>query len=268
MEKPNNSLVFEGMVSVRALIDGAKNDPFARRIRTVLYAPERKEKNPKEYAYLSHRAEEGLFELKLCPKEEICALAAGSSHGGVVALCEAREYPALDALKAPEKGFYMMMEGLEDPFNFGYALRTIYAAGADGVILTGERTGSDGVVCRASAGASERMKIYRAEPEKAAAFFKNAGYKIVCADQKNAVSAFDADLSKPLLLVVGGEKRGITRAVLDACDEIVFLPYGRDFDQALSAASAASVFAYEVLRRDVENRKTSDPEKNRKSAKI
>ena len=40
--------------------------------------------------------------------------------------------------------------------------------------------------------------------------FKNNGYKVVCADIKNSVSVYDADLKKPILLIVGGEKRGIS----------------------------------------------------------
>ena len=39
--------------------------------------------------------------------------------------------------KIKENGFYVMIEGIEDPYNFGYALRSLYAAGADGVILSG-----------------------------------------------------------------------------------------------------------------------------------
>ena len=66
----------------------------------------------------------------------------------------------------------------------------------------------------------------------------------------NSVSVYESDLKKPLLLIVGGEKRGITRELLDRCDQIVRLDYGRDFDAALSAASAATVLAFEVLRQN------------------
>ncbi|MBQ9468395.1 MAG: RNA methyltransferase [Clostridia bacterium] len=240
-----NALVFEGMVSLRALIAGRK-----RKIEKVLYAESRKEKNVKEYAFLRHRAEEGLFELVLCPKEEIDGIAPSRTHGGVIALCKERVYPSLPG-KLPENGFYVMTEGIEDPFNFGYALRSLYAAGADGVILaSGVRTGADGTVCRSSAGASERMEICLSKPEDAVSFFRSQGYKIVCADLPDSVPVYDADLKKPLLLIVGGEKRGISRPVLDACDATVRLEYGREFDAALSAASAASILAFEVYRQN------------------
>lgn len=80
--------------------------------------------------------------------------------------------------------------------------------------------------------------------------FRERGYKIVCADLREAVCAFDADLSRPLLVIVGGERRGISRALLELADLRVLLPYGREFSASLSAASAASIIAYEVLRQN------------------
>ena len=75
-----------------------------------------------------------------------------------------------------------------------------------------------------------------------------SGYKIVCADIKNSVSVYEADLKKPLLLIVGGEKRGISSKILSRADEIVRIDYGRSFQNALSAASAATILSFEVLR--------------------
>ena len=81
--------------------------------------------------------------------------------------------------------------------------------------------------------------------------FKEKKYKIVCAGIRKSVSAYDADLKKPLLLVVGGEKRGISSSVLQKADSIVRLEYGREFMQSLSASSAATVLAFEVLRQNL-----------------
>ncbi len=57
----------------------------------------------------------------------------------------------------------------------------------------------------------------------------------------------EANLKKPLLLAVGGEKRGLSETVLKAADERIRIPYGRPFEEALSAASAAAVLAFFVL---------------------
>jgi len=144
-----------------------------------------------------------------------------------------------------------MLEGIEDPFNFGYALRTLYAAGADAVVLTPRNwMHAAGTVCRSSAGASELLPLYIADGIKAVQTARAAGYKIVCAGIRDSVSAFDADLTRPVFLIVGGEKRGISRALLNEADTVVRLDYGRPFRGSLSTASAASVLAYEILRQN------------------
>jgi tRNA G18 (ribose-2'-O)-methylase SpoU len=48
--------------------------------------------------------------------------------------------------------------------------------------------------------------------------------------------------------VLGGEKRGISRAILDKADTVVRIDYGNDFNGSLSTAAASAVFAFEVLR--------------------
>ena len=80
------------------------------------------------------------FEISPSTKEEIDSLTVGASHGGIVAICGERIYPTLSSDLLIENGFYVMIEGIEDPYNFGYALRSIYASGADGIILS-KRTG-------------------------------------------------------------------------------------------------------------------------------
>ena len=59
-------------------------------------------------------------------------------------------------------------------------------------------------------------------------------------------------MRKPLFLIVGGEKRGISAAALAEADTIVRIDYGRAFGGSLSAASAAAMLGYEVLRQNRE----------------
>ena len=146
-------------------------------------------------------------------------------------------------------GVYYLLEGVEDPYNFGYAVRSIYAAGGDGIILTHRNwMGVAGVVARSSAGSSELIDMFVSEPEEAANIFKELGYKVICAGIRDSVSIFDADLSYPLFVVLGGEKRGISRALLDKADEIVRIDYGTDFNGSLSTTAASAVFAFEIYR--------------------
>jgi len=239
-------LIFEGMISVRAIIEAG-----SRRIEKLYYTNERKAKHKKELAWLSHRASEMDFEIMICSADELDAITSGNSHGGVAALCEERilKAPTYDDL--PENGFFLMLEGIEDPFNFGFAVRSAYAAGADGIILP-ERNwmSSAGTVCRSSAGTSERITMYSVKDAEFTEIFKSKGYKIVCADMPDSQGLWESDLKKPLLLIIGGEKRGISRALLDKADARVRIDYGRDFPEALSAASASDILCFEVLRQN------------------
>ena len=244
-----NSTVFEGMTSIRALLDNLKNGvKNARRIEKILIDKEKQKSKSKEIGYLKKMSETFSFDIVFTDEKTISSFSVGSSHGGIIAFCGERQYTKLSAENLVENGFYVMIEGIEDPYNFGYALRSIYASGANGIILS-ERNwlSAAGVVCRSSAGASERLNVFIAT-ENFIDIFKNKGYKVVCADIKNSVSVYEADLKKPILLIVGGEKRGISSSVLKQADQIVRIDYGRNFDAALSAASAATILAFEVFK--------------------
>ena len=94
------------------------------------------------------------------------------------------------------------------------------------------------------------LDIRECDSESAVQAFKQAGYRIVCAGIRDSVNIYQANLKKPLLLVIGGEKRGISRSVLDQADQIVRIDYGRNFNGSLTAASAATVIAFEVLHQN------------------
>lgn len=254
-EKFVPATLFEGMTSIRALL-AAMKDASAhndRRITHLFFAREIEKKLAKELGWLRHRAEEHGFPILPLSAEEIGNMTTGNTHGGIVADCTERTIEPLSSARAslPTGGFYAMIEGIEDPYNFGYALRSLYAAGVDGILLP-ERNwmSAAGVVARASAGASELLPVFTADPIFAADTFRELGYRIVCADTRTEVLLPDANLKKPLLLIVGGEKRGISRALLDKCDLAVKIPYARAFDASLSAASATTMLAYEVMRQN------------------
>ena len=191
------------------------------------------------------------FAVEGVSESTIDEMALGNSHGGILALCTSRDIPRLTKEDISPRGFYCMIQGIEDPYNFGYALRSLYAAGADGIILP-ERNWmtAAGVVARASAGASELFKVYTAAPDVCVSLFKDTSYRVVCADLRTDDVVYDADLSLPLLLLVGGERRGISRELLEKADLKVKITYGREFGASLSAASAATILGYEIFRQN------------------
>lgn len=253
-EKFKDATLFEGMTSIRAILAArmGENPQNDRTISAIYYSAESERKLTRELSWLRHRGREMGFPVLPKAAEEISAMTTGSTHGGIVAECSSRTIPALSPTTSlAERGFYVMLEGIEDPYNFGYALRSLCALGVSGVVLSARNwMSAAGVVARASAGASELLPIYSAEPTAAASIFKAAGYRVVCADTRTELMLPDADLHFPIFLIVGGEKRGISRSLLDECDLAVKIPYGREFNASLSAASAATILGYEIARQN------------------
>ncbi len=249
--KFENSTVLEGMTSISALLAAKAAGVNDREIQEIRFDRAKREKKARELAFLTAKCAELSVRLSETTAEELDKICVGSTHGGIVAICGARTLPLPTAKNLPQNGFLCLLEGIEDPYNFGYAVRSLYAAGCDAV-LVGERNwlSAAGVVARASAGASEALPVFSGNPEEAIKAARAFGYRIVCAGIRDAVSHTEAELKKPLLLVVGGEKRGISAAVSALCDTTVRIDYGRAFRGSLSTAAAATVLAFEILRQN------------------
>lgn len=246
-------VVLEGMTSLSALLHAYEENFNDRKILYILYDDSRAKKLARELSFLRAKSREHHFELIAADADTIAKTANGTTHGGVIALCTERTFPKLTREKISPDGFYVYLEGIEDPYNFGNTVRSLYAAGADAVILSPRNwMSAAGVVARASAGTSELMPIYLSTPENLSVCFHEAGYKICAAGIRDSVSLYEADLKKPLLLIVGGEKRGISGALLSAADQIVRIDYGRNFRGSLSAAAATAVMAFEIMHRNEE----------------
>jgi 23S rRNA (guanosine2251-2'-O)-methyltransferase len=235
--------VLEGVIAVRAALHAGSRELHRILIRT--------EKDERPVAQLEQRARSSGVPVERVPAETIDAVASGTTHGGVVAVAGPRRYLSVDELVAGTGApFLALLDGIEDPFNFGYALRSLYAAGAHGAVL-GPRNwmSAAATVGRASAGASELLPLAVGDPLEAVELCSARGLTIVCAAaERDARTVYEADLRGPLLLVIGGERRGISRNVLALADVLVRIPYGRDFRASLGTTSAAAVLAFEVLR--------------------
>ena len=239
--------IFEGMTSISAVIKSIRDNSSDRVIDTVYFDKSRAAKKSHELKFLEHASIDLGFKLTDADTEFIDSMVSGNTHGGFVMLCLKRSFPNLDVNFLTNGNFYALIEGIEDPYNFGYSVRSLYAAGIDGIVLP-ERNWMEfsSTVARSSAGTSELANIAISDPFDAVNLFKNNGFEIVCAGIRDSVSLCDYDFSKPTLLVIGGEKRGISRRILDVSDVTVRIPYGRDFMGSLPSASAVSVMAFEI----------------------
>ena len=233
----------EGFISVQAALQGGH--------RTVYGIQLRSGKDDAQTRRLELAARHAGVPVQRVSADGIEQIAGGKTHGGVLASVGPYQFAALSTLTDGANPFVAMIDGVEDPFNFGSSVRSLYAAGADGLILRPRNwLSAAGIVARASAGASELIPTALAESAAdAAALFRASGLTIACAtDEPGSVSLYDADLTKPLFLLIGGEKRGITRSFLEQADLKLRIPYGRPLPHSLGTASATAIIAFEVMR--------------------
>lgn len=250
-EKYLPSNIFEGLTSIRAVIAARDAGISSREIKEIYYDIEKLEKHRKEISWLSRMSAKHGFKLIPTTSESISELTLGTTHGGFVSVCGERNIPALTIDCINPDGYYVMLDGIEDPYNFGTALRTVYASGADGIILPPRNwMSSAGIVCRSSAGTSETANLFVSDADGAVDIFRSAGYKIICSAKENSTSMYETDLTFPVFLIIGGERRGIAHRILAKADKIVRIDYGREFNASLSAQSSAAVLAFEVYRQN------------------
>lgn len=240
----DTELTLEGWLSVLAALEAGRRPVHA------VYFQEGKE--VRGSGSIRAAAAQRNVAVHTVPAAELDELAAGRSHGGVLATAGQRAFQTLDELAAADKApFIVMLQGVEDPYNYGQAIRALYAAGAHGIVVP-ERNWDSALatVTRASAGASEYMLTATvASAEEAIAFFKAHGFTVAAtAKDKDSVSLYAADLAGALFVLIGGEKRGLPAAALAACDLTVTIPYARPFRGELDVTSSTAALAFEVMR--------------------
>ena len=235
-------MLLEGNVSVKAAILGNH-----RKVEKLYYD---KHKNDKDLNFILHRAKEKGIPCMPLEREEINAMATGRTHGGLVAEASPRVYQELSECMHGKTPFLVLLEGVEDPFNLGYIIRTLYSAGCDGLILPRHDWASaESTIAKSSAGAFEYMNIVMSDDlPQLVKDIKKQGVKTYAAMRKDAITYLEADYRKPNLIAIGGEMRGLSSAVRNEIEQSIYIPYANDFRNALNAASAAAVLSFEVYR--------------------
>lgn len=250
----SNFFIIEGISSVSAVINNTLNaySNSRRRLTDVYFDMSKIAKydraNYGRYRFLKENAHRCGYVFHESTTDEISVMVSGNTHGGIAAKMEFFEIDTLSADKIKDNSFYCYLDGVDDPFNVGYIVRTMYAFGVSGVILPENNKMNlfASTVIKSSAGLTERVDMHTASPELLCSAFREKEYKIVCSSLRDSVPCHDADLKYPLLLVIGGEKRGISRAILSNADLNVRIDYSVPFNGSLPSVCAASVLGYEI----------------------
>lgn len=251
MTIPNDSIIIEGMTSVSALINAINSGINDRKMSRIYVSESVVVKRSRELGFLRANARKLGYEISVVSPSELDKMSLGDTHGGIIAVCSERSFPAVNSAILPADGIFALLDGIEDPFNFAYTVRSLYAAGFSGIVLPHRNwTSAAHTVIKSSAGTSEMMPTYVDDPVVAVEAFRASDYKIVCAGIRDSISLFEADMRAPLLLIIGGEKRGISRSLLSLSDTTVRIDYGRPFMGSLTTASSAAVIAFEIMRQN------------------
>jgi 23S rRNA (guanosine2251-2'-O)-methyltransferase len=143
----------------------------------------------------------------------------------------------------------VVLDGIEDPHNVGAILRTVDAAGADGVVRQSRHAAPlGGATAKASAGAVAHVKVADVvNIARALEILKEAGVWTVGL-AGDAPTRYDTiDYTLPTALVVGAEEAGLRRLVRERCDWLVSIPM-RGHVQSLNVSVAAGIVLFEALR--------------------
>jgi 23S rRNA (guanosine2251-2'-O)-methyltransferase len=188
------------------------------------------------------------------PADQMTRLSGFDGHQGVLLEVGERRWSSVDdmlaaARAADRPALVLVLEHLQDPTNFGTLLRSAEAAGVDGVVFPARGAAPlSASAVKASAGASEHLRLARLPTiGEAIHELKQAGLRLVAADQDAPASAWESDLGGPLAVVVGSEGSGLSGATKRRCDLLVSFPMAGKV-ASLNAATAGALLLFEVVR--------------------
>ncbi|MBQ3418801.1 MAG: RNA methyltransferase [Erysipelotrichaceae bacterium] len=225
-------MIVEGAIGVKACINNSKRDI------DIVYIDAHKK--TKDFNYIRKIIKEKNITYKEIKSDDFINITNGKSHGGIVAMVKERRYDELT------DGDIFYLDGIEDPFNLAYIIRTLYAFGIKNIILPKrDYSNMEGQLIKSSAGAYEMVNIKIAEDIiKDIKDLKNKGYLAYALKRgDDAKDIFNTKFADKCVFLLGGEKRGISNSLLELCDEFLYIPYGSDFRNSLNAAAAADVVA-------------------------
>jgi 23S rRNA (guanosine2251-2'-O)-methyltransferase len=202
-------------------------------------------------AQLLRVAEQMRVPIRRVSDAELDRESGGSSHQGIIADVTATPACELDDLirDAPSPALFVVLDGIEDPHNFGAIVRTVDAAGAHGIIRQTRRSAPlGGATSKASAGALAHVKIADVvNVARAIEELKESGIWTVGL-AGDAQRRYDQlDLTLPMALVLGAEGTGLRRLVRERCDLLMAIPMLGHVD-SLNVSVAAGVALFEVAR--------------------
>ena len=250
----NTGLPEDVLIGRNAVIEAIRS---GRGINKLLIADGDKEGSVKEVISLAK--EQGIV-IQFVERSKIEGIAGGLRHQGVLAYVAPVAYSDLETIlqAAETKGeapFLLLLDELEDPHNLGALLRTADATGVHGVLIPKRRSVPlTATVAKTSAGAVEYVPVARiGNIAQTLRKLKDKGFWVAGADMDGSQNYYEADLTGPLVLVVGSEGHGMSRLTKEQCDFIVKMPMVGKIN-SLNASVAGSILMYESMRQRLQKK--------------
>lgn len=239
---------------------GAHSVPAAlergpERVKRLLIAGGRRNRRVAEAVRL---AESSDIPVEALDSRKLANMAATAQHQNLVA--EVHPTPLLpldDLIEAQPSAAppVLLLDGVQDPRNFGAILRSAAALGAGGVVWPKDgAVGLTPVAAKAAAGALEVVPLSRVTNlARAVSALKEAGYWALAADARGDKTLGVDELPRPCCLVIGAEGRGVRPLVLKNCDVRVRIPMEEGAVSSLNASVAAAILLHGLCEKRAED---------------
>ena len=145
-------------------------------------------------------------------------------------------------------GLIWMLDGAKYPVNIGFCIRTAEVSGADAVIIDGPLNNQErSAAKRASMKAHRFIPVFWRKAIESIQLAKQAGFRIIAVEDVGEKTPWDVDLTGNVILIVGGEREGISDEVLSSTDEVIKIPM-TGFVPSFNLQAPLSAVAIEAQR--------------------
>lgn len=203
---------------------------------------------------LTNLLSEHSIPLSKVPQEKLNKLVGRVNDQGIVALLSQIKYTdffdwvaELDVATNPA---VILLDGIEDPHNFGAILRSAAAAGISAVMVpTQKQSPVNATVFKTSSGTAGRIPIIRVHDiNQGVKDLKLAGFEIVALDGNAKKSVWDATFDKPVAFFIGNEGEGLAQSSLKKSSKSYSIPMQNNVE-SLNASVSAALICYEWARK-------------------
>ena len=175
------------------------------------------------------------------------ALAETETPQGVLCVCKCPQTAIKDF--KPQGGLVLAVDGIQDPGNLGSLLRTLWAAGGQGLICLRGTTDPFGGKCvRASMGGIFQVPVFSDVSWPVLARWTiDQGYTLIAADSSGGKDYRRMDWPEKTLLCIGSEARGFITIPAEEAAERTYIPLAGGAE-SLNASVAAGILIFEAGR--------------------